>query len=43
MTLVELYGKGSVGHAVESWEKFVRWLTPDEEGIQISLKLPCLV
>jgi hypothetical protein len=45
VTLVELYGKGSVEPVQwESWEKFVRWLdTLSEEGIQISLKLPCLV
>jgi len=45
VTLVELYGKGSVEPMQwESWEKFVRWLdTLSEEGIQISLKLPCLV
>jgi|GEM_PF-953077 len=45
VTLVELYGKGSVEPMQwESWEKFNRWLdTLSEEGIQISLKLPCLV
>ena len=45
VTLVELYGKGSVEPMQwESWEKFTRWLdTLSEEGIQISLKLPCLV
>ena len=45
ITLIELYGKGSVEPMQwESWEKFARWLdTLSEEGIQISLKLPCLV
>ena len=45
VTLVELYGKGSVEPMQwESWEKFTRWLdTLSEDGIQISLKLPCLV
>ena len=45
VTLVELYGKGSVEPMQwESWEKFARWLeTLTEDGIQISLKLPCLV
>jgi hypothetical protein len=45
ITLIELYGKGSVEPMQwESWDKFVRWLDGlSEEGIQISLKLPCLV
>jgi hypothetical protein len=45
VTLVELYGKGSVEPMQwESWEKFTRWLdTLTDDGIQISLKLPCLV
>jgi len=45
VTLIELYGKGSVEPMQwESWEKFTRWLeTLSEDGIQISLKLPCLV
>jgi len=45
VTLVELYGKGSVEPMQwESWEKFVRWLDSlSEDGIQISLKLPCLI
>jgi len=45
VTLVELYGKGAVEPMQwESWEKFTRWLdTLSEEGIQISLKLPCLI
>jgi len=45
ITLIELYGKGSVEPMQwESWDKFIRWLDGlSEEGIQISLKLPCLV
>lgn len=45
ITLIELYGKGSVEPMQwEGWDKFVRWLDGlSEEGIQISLKLPCLV
>ncbi len=45
ITLVELYGRGSVEPMQwESWEKFARWLDGlTEDGIQISLKLPCLV
>jgi hypothetical protein len=45
VTLVELYGKGSVEPMQwESWDKFTRWLdTLSDDGIQISLKLPCLV
>ena len=45
VTLVELYGKGAVEPMQwESWEKFTRWLDAlSEDGIQISLKLPCLV
>jgi hypothetical protein len=43
--LIELYSKGSIQKlSWESWEKFCRWLdTLDEDGVQISLKLPCLV
>jgi hypothetical protein len=45
ITLIELYGKGAVEPMQwESWERFIRWLDGlSEEGIQISLKLPCLV
>lgn len=45
VTLIELYGKGAVEPLQwESWERFARWLdTLSEEGVQISLKLPCLV
>jgi hypothetical protein len=42
---IELYRKGAVEQRVfKSWEDFSAWLdTLDENGIQISLKLPCLV
>ncbi len=45
LTLLELYGKGAIQKLTwESWDKFTRWLdTLDEDGVQISLKLPCLV
>ncbi|PYQ12533.1 MAG: hypothetical protein DMH00_05755 [Acidobacteria bacterium] len=45
VTLIELYGKGAVESMQwESWEKFTRWLDGlSVDGIQISLKLPCLV
>ena len=45
ITLIELYGKGAVEPLQwETWERFARWLdTLSEEGVQISLKLPCLV
>lgn len=44
-TLIELYRKGAVdAQSFQSWAEFDRWLeTLDENGIQISLKLPCLV
>lgn len=43
--LIELYRKGAIeGRTFGSWEEFGRWLdTLDENGVQISLKLPCLV
>lgn len=43
--LIELYGKGAVESLQwESWDKFTKWLDSlSEEGVQISLKLPCLV
>ncbi len=43
--LIELYGKGAiVASSFHSWQEFTRWLdTLDENGVQISLKLPCLV
>jgi hypothetical protein len=45
VSLVELYGKGAVKPLRwESWEKFAKWLDGlSEDGVQISLKLPCLV
>lgn len=45
ITLIELYRKGAIeALSFRSWEEFTRWLdTLDENGVQISLKLPCLV
>jgi hypothetical protein len=42
---IELYRKGAVEQRVfKSWEDFSAWLdTLEENGIQISLKLPCLI
>lgn len=43
--LIELYRKGAVeALSWHSWNEFTKWLdTLDENGVQISLKLPCLV
>lgn len=43
--LIELYRKGAiVALNWKTWTEFTRWLdTLDEDGVQISLKLPCLV
>lgn len=43
--LIELYRKGAIeALSWHSWSEFVKWLdTLDENGVQISLKLPCLV
>jgi hypothetical protein len=43
--LIELYRKGAIeALSWSSWPEFTRWLdTLDEDGVQISLKLPCLV
>ncbi len=43
--LIELYRKGAVeAKSFRSWDEFARWLdTLDENGVQISLKLPFLV
>jgi hypothetical protein len=43
--LIELYRKGAIDAVSwKSWTEFSRWLdTLDEDGVQISLKLPCLV
>jgi hypothetical protein len=45
LALIELYRKGAIeAMSFGSWDEFVRWLdTLDENGVQISLKLPCLV
>ncbi len=43
--LIELYGKGAVeAKSFNSWDEFQKWLEGlDDNGVQISLKLPCLV
>ena len=43
--LIELYRKGAIeSNTFETWNEFTAWLdTLDENGVQISLKLPCLV
>jgi hypothetical protein len=45
VSLIELYTKGALQKMTwDSWDKFCRWLQSlDEDGVQISLKLPCLV
>ncbi len=45
ISLIELYGKGAVeGLSFSSWDGFQKWLDSlDDNGVQISLKLPCLV
>lgn len=45
ISLVELYSKGAIRKQTwDSWDRFVRWLDSlDEDGVQISLKLPCVV
>ncbi len=45
LALVELYRKGAIeAKSFRSWDEFMRWLdTLDENGVQISLKLPYLV
>ena len=45
IVLVELYRKGAIeAQSFPSWGEFEQWLdTLDENGVQISLKLPCLV
>ena len=42
---IELYRNGAIdAKAFDSWNEFSKWLdTLDENGVQISLKLPCLV
>ena len=43
--MIELYRRGAIeARKFESWAEFTKWLdTLDENGVQISLKLPCLV
>lgn len=43
--LIELYRKGAIqSDQWSDWAEFTKWLdTLDEDGVQISLKLPCLV
>ena len=43
--LIELYRNGAIEpRSFRSWKEFTDWLsTLDENGVQISLKLPCLV
>ena len=45
IVLIELYRKGAIDAlSFPSWGEFEKWLeTLDENGVQISLKLPCLV
>lgn len=45
VALIELYRKGAIeAMSFRSWDEFARWLDGlDENGVQISLKLPCLV
>lgn len=45
ISLIELYRRGAIeALSFKSWDEFLRWLdTLDENGVQISLKLPCLV
>ncbi len=45
VTLIELYQKGAIEPLqFKSWAEFTRWLdTLDENGVQVSLKLPYLV
>jgi len=42
---IELYKNGAIeAKSFDSWSEFSKWLdTLDENGVQISLKLPCLV
>ncbi len=45
ISLVELYRNGAIqAMTFSSWREFTTWLSGlDEAGVQISLKLPCLV
>ena len=43
--MIELYRRGAIeARKFATWAEFTKWLdTLDENGVQISLKLPCLV
>ncbi len=43
--LIELYRRGAIeAQTFDSWQGFTQWLDSlDENGVQISLKLPCMV
>lgn len=45
ISLIELYRGGAIeARSFKTWSEFTRWLDKlDENGVQISLKLPCLV
>lgn len=45
VSLIELYPRGAIeARRFSSWSEFAKWLDAlDEAGVQISLKLPCLV
>lgn len=45
VNLIELYARGAITPSTfKNWAEFEEWLeTLDENGVQISLKLPCLV
>lgn len=45
ISLIELYRNGAIeARTFSSWQEFTTWLNGlDENGVQISLKLPCLV
>jgi hypothetical protein len=45
LTLIELYARGAIEKTTwSSWDDLCRWLDSlQEDGVQISLKLPCLV
>ncbi len=45
INLIELYARGAIQpQSFKSWNEFQKWLgTLEENGVQISLKLPCLV
>jgi hypothetical protein len=45
ITRIELYPKGAIeARTFSGWDEFTHWLdTLDENGVQISMKLPCLV